>query len=106
MLNPILLTVTALAILISSSMVSRAGSSTKTDNSFNDLRKLLSSAAEIYRPGSEGYINVTTRWSADAKPGLDVVVKVASEEDVQTTVSSLLSLILSEICCWVPTVER
>ncbi|APA15090.1 hypothetical protein sscle_14g098600 [Sclerotinia sclerotiorum 1980 UF-70] len=51
-----------------------------------DLQPLLSSSAEIYYPGSEGYINATTRWDAYTKPGLDVVVKVACEEDVQETI--------------------
>ncbi|KAI9707020.1 MAG: hypothetical protein M1820_004608 [Bogoriella megaspora] len=51
-----------------------------------DLQPLLSKNAAIYYPGSEGYANGTTRWSASIKPGLDVVVKVASEEDVQNTV--------------------
>lgn len=70
-----------LASLISSIAASLAGKLA------NDLQPLLSSAAEIYYPGSVGYTNATTRWSADIKPGLDVIVKVASEEDVQTTVS-------------------
>lgn len=65
-----------------------ARNSTGALNGTNDLQPLLSSAAEIYYPGSVGYINATTRWSADTKPGLDVIVKVATEEDVQATVSS------------------
>ena len=89
MMVPILLTVLSLASLIGSGAASSAKSSPRVGKSFKDLQPLLSSAAEIYRPGSEGYINVTTRWSADTKPGLDVIVKVASEEDVQATVSSL-----------------
>lgn len=54
-----------------------------------ELKPQLSPAAEIYYPGSEGYTNATTRWSADARPGLDVIVKVGSEKDVQATVSPL-----------------
>ena len=70
-----------LASIVSSIAASLAGNLT------TGLRPLLSSAAEIYYPGSVGYTNATTRWSADTKPGLDVIVKVASEEDVQATVS-------------------
>ena len=102
MILPFLLTVFSLTGLISSSAASSAGSSPRVGNSFNDLQPLLSSAAEIYRPGSEGYINVTTRWSADTKPGLDVIVKVASEEDVQATVSSLRRPMLFEPLSRVP----
>lgn len=91
MIVPYLLTVISLGSLLSSSIASRAGNIT------NDLQPLLSSAAEIYYPGSVGYINVTTRWSAAIKPGLDVIIKVASEEDVQATVSSTLVAPISTI---------
>lgn len=57
-----------------------------------DLRPLLSPNAAIYYPGSEGYTNATNRWSADTKPGLEVVVKVADEKDVQATVSSIFPI--------------
>lgn len=103
MIVPFLLTVLSLTGLISSSAASSAGNSPRVDNSFNDLQPLLSSAAKIYRPGTEGYINVTARWSADTKPGLDVIVKVASEEDVKATVSSLSRPMLSEPSSRVPT---
>lgn len=51
-----------------------------------DLQHLLSKEAQIYYPGSVGYKNATTRWASAVRPGLDVVVKVASEADVQQTV--------------------
>ena len=91
MIVTILLTIVTLASLINSGAASQVGSSTNAAKKFNDLQPLLSSAAKIYYPGSEGYTNVTTRWSADTTPGLDVIVKVASEVDVQATVSSLTS---------------
>jgi hypothetical protein len=86
-----LLAVTSLAGLISSSIAFQAGDSS------HDLQPSLSSAAEIYYPGSEGYIDAATRFSADIKPDLDVIVKVASEEDVQATVSPTLVPLLSTI---------
>ena len=97
MIVPTLWTVITLASLISSGAASRAGHSTKSGNKFNGLQPLLSPAAEIYHPGSEGYTNLTNRWSAEITPGLDLVVKVASEEDVKSTVSSVTSLY--EVCC-------
>lgn len=51
------------------------------------LQPQLSNSAEIYYPGSAGYTTATTRWSASIKPGFDAIVKVASEEDIQVTVS-------------------
>lgn len=54
-----------------------------------DLRPLLSQNAAIWYPGSEGFSNATNRWSADTSPGIDVVVSVAAEKDVQATVSSI-----------------
>lgn len=52
-----------------------------------DLRPLLSHKAGIYLPGSTDYADATTRWDAPTQLGLDLVVKVASEADVQHTVS-------------------
>lgn len=56
-------------------------------NLTSDLSPKLSEGAEIYYPGSTAYKTATTRWSASIKPGLDAIVKVASEEDIQATVS-------------------
>ena len=47
----------------------------------------LSPNAQVYLPGSEGFTNATTRWSEASKPGFDVIVKPATEEDVQQTVT-------------------
>lgn len=93
----ILSKVLLLASLISSITASRAGNSAGAWNSISDLQPLLSSAAEIFYPGSVGYTNATTRWSADTKPGLDVIVKVATEEDVQATVGSRSPFMLSHL---------
>lgn len=50
--------------------------------------------AEVYYPGSEQFINASARWSAAQIPQYDMIVKVATEEDVQKTVrsTSLLQL--------------
>lgn len=106
MIVSILLILITLAGLINNSAGSQAGSSTRAGDDFNDLQPQLSSAAEIYHPGSAGYINLTPRWSADITPGLDVIVKVASEKDVQATVSSPPPLMLSESWYRVSTPER
>lgn len=49
----------------------------------------LDPSAEVYYPGSEGFINASLRWSAAQTPQYDLIVKVASEGDVQKTVLSL-----------------
>lgn len=46
----------------------------------------LSKGAEVFLPGSSGYTNATTRWSAAVRPDLDAVVKVRTEEDIQKVV--------------------
>lgn len=91
----ILMTIMTLAGLISNSAGSHAESSTRAGDDFNELQRQLSSAAKIYHPGSAGYINLTARWSADVTPGLDVIVKVASEKDVQATVRSMPPLMFN-----------
>ncbi|KAF2688365.1 FAD-binding domain-containing protein [Lentithecium fluviatile CBS 122367] len=47
---------------------------------------LLSNSAKVYRPGTQGFVDATARWDASTKPGLELVVMVASEIDVQHTV--------------------
>ncbi|KAH8799085.1 hypothetical protein F5884DRAFT_825350 [Xylogone sp. PMI_703] len=64
---------------------SAIASSSTIGNIALDLQPLLSENAQIYYPGSEGYKNATARWASAVKPGIDVVVKVASEQDVQHT---------------------
>ena len=56
------------------------------------LEPQLSNGAQVYIPGSEGYVNATTRWSATIKPGLDIVVRVACEKDVQNVVSKTFAI--------------
>ncbi|KAH8893450.1 FAD-binding domain-containing protein [Thozetella sp. PMI_491] len=50
------------------------------------LGPLLSDNAKIYLPGSSGFVNGTTRWSALDQPTIAAVVKVATEGDVQQTI--------------------
>jgi hypothetical protein len=59
-----------------------------------DLQPLLSDAAEVYLPGSEGFANATFRWSAAIRPEFDVIVKVKTEADVRRTVCRLPHLAL------------
>lgn len=79
----------ATSILRAALLASLAGTiaGSRVGNLTKDLQPLLSKGAQVYYPESDGYTNATTRWSAAIKPGLDVVVKAASEEDVQHTVS-------------------
>ncbi|KAF2471875.1 FAD-binding domain-containing protein [Lindgomyces ingoldianus] len=60
---------------------------TSSTGSINrDLGPLLSQEAQIYLPGSEGFSNATTRWSAAARPDFKAIVKVKTEADVQHTI--------------------
>ncbi|KAI0156018.1 putative FAD-dependent oxygenase [Pestalotiopsis sp. NC0098] len=56
--------------------------------SFNgtDLGARLSAGAILYEPGSSGFINATTRWSAFEAPVVSLVVVPSTEEDVAETV--------------------
>lgn len=56
------------------------------DDNFDSLSSLLSGDAEIYLPGSEGFVNGTASLVAK-KPQLDALVKVATEQDVRNTVA-------------------
>lgn len=51
-----------------------------------ELASLLSKGAEIYLPTSIGFKNATARWNAGTKPGIDIVVKVKTEQDVQNAI--------------------
>ena len=51
------------------------------------LAPLLSPGAAIWLPGTEGYAIATDRWTPKKNPAFDVVVDVATEEDVAHTVS-------------------
>lgn len=61
-----------------------------SDSSFKLLKSSLSQLAEVYLPGSEEFGNATVRWGAGQTPHYDMIVKVATEEDVQETVNKLL----------------
>ena len=74
------------ATLVAGFVITTAASPVASLN--KDLKPLLSPNAAIWYPGSTGYANATNRWSADTNPGLDVVVMVKAEKDVQATVSS------------------
>ena len=80
-IRPFLLLAAFLATLVSADI----------GNLTSGLAHKLSEGAEIYYPGSTAYKTATTRWSASIKPGLDAIVKVASEKDIQATVSSCRS---------------
>ena len=55
------------------------------DPAFSSLSSMLSGDADIYLPGSEGFVNGTASLAAK-KPKLDALVRVVTEEDVQNTV--------------------
>ena len=46
----------------------------------------LDKGAQVYYPGSEEFGNATVRWSAAQTPQYDLVIKVATEGDVQKSV--------------------
>ncbi|ORX97112.1 hypothetical protein BCR34DRAFT_607410 [Clohesyomyces aquaticus] len=50
------------------------------------LNPLLSHEAQIYLPGSEGFVNATTRWGGATTPTFTAIVKVTTETDVQHTI--------------------
>ncbi|KAK8057135.1 FAD-binding domain-containing protein [Apiospora saccharicola] len=50
------------------------------------LRPRLSKEAQIFLPGSGGYVNATLRWSSLFEPGLAVVVAPKTERDIQETI--------------------
>ncbi|KAK5993548.1 FAD-linked oxidoreductase chyH [Cladobotryum mycophilum] len=56
---------------------------------YDDLKKLkerLSSAAEIYLPGSDGFDAATTRWSVLDVPNITIVIVPSVESDVAEAV--------------------
>jgi hypothetical protein len=54
-----------------------------------DLGPRLSSNASIFLPGSSQFADATLRWQEWRDPNITVVVEVATEGDVQETVSRL-----------------
>jgi hypothetical protein len=61
--------------------------SNPSDASLEVFKSSLSELAEVYLPGSEEFANATVRWGAGQTPHYDMIVKVATEEDVQEAVS-------------------
>lgn len=57
------------------------------DDIDRSLRPLLSPKASIWLPGSDGYAQRISRWSPRKNPEFDVVIDVATEEDVGHAVS-------------------
>ena len=53
------------------------------------LAPFLSPSAKIHLPGSNGFGIATDRWITWKNPHLDVVIEVATEEDVANTVRSV-----------------
>jgi hypothetical protein len=49
----------------------------------------LSSNASIFLPGSSEFSDATLRWQEWESPNITIVVEVATENDVQETVSCL-----------------
>ena len=82
MLRKILLTACALPAY----MVTAQSFSNPQNAELDDFASSLSELAEVYYPGSEEFANATIRWGAGQTPHYDMIVKVATEEDVQEAV--------------------
>ncbi|KAK7937279.1 uncharacterized protein PG986_014147 [Apiospora aurea] len=50
------------------------------------LRPRLSKDAQIFLPGSPGYVNATQRWSTLFSPSLSLIVAPRTEHDIQSTI--------------------
>jgi hypothetical protein len=59
----------------------------------------LSRSAMLYFPGSSGFMNATTRWSALAEPKVNVVVVPGTETDVVETASFFFYFYVGEDRC-------
>lgn len=57
-----------------------------TGYKYGDLSKRLSHQAGLHVRGSDGYDELTLRWQSYKKPDFDVVVAVATEQDIIETV--------------------
>ena len=58
----------------------------QNDHVMGELGPRLSPAAAIHLPGSEGFTIATDRWVPWNNPHFDIVVEVATEDDVTETV--------------------
>ncbi|RYP89692.1 hypothetical protein DL770_004180 [Monosporascus sp. CRB-9-2] len=54
-----------------------------------ELSERLSSKAQVYFPGSDGFAPATARWSALSTPEVNVVIVPGVENDVAATLSSV-----------------
>ncbi|CAN9088500.1 unnamed protein product [Alternaria alternata] len=61
-------------------------SSNSSNGALEIFESSLSDLAEVYYPGSEEFANATIRWGAGQTPHYDMIVKVATEEDVQAAI--------------------
>lgn len=61
------------------------GQSGRTDYP-HQLASLLSPTAKVHLPGSAGFEQATDRWVPWKNPHFDIVIEVATEEDVSHTV--------------------
>lgn len=55
-------------------------------NIVDTLVPSLSGNASVYLPGSDGFDEATSRWSQLGAPNITIVVEVATEDDVVSTV--------------------
>ncbi|KAJ5707489.1 FAD-dependent oxygenase [Penicillium malachiteum] len=53
-----------------------------SNSELEDFQKTLSASAKLYFNGSDGFANVTTRWSALEEPTVNVVIVPGTENDV------------------------
>jgi len=80
---------------ISEYSLSRAYFNYNTANIETELGSLLSPNASIIFPASPRFGNATSRWQEYKRPGINIVVEVATETDVQRTVCNFLTRKLS-----------
>lgn len=80
-------------IAYASSLATAISSSSSYVNTQDTFAASLSDAAHVYYSGSAGFANATLRWGAAQTPQYDMVVKVATEADVQEAVGNPLRLI-------------
>lgn len=62
-------------------------------NGIQELAKVLSSNASVLLSGSDGYVVATDRWNRFRPPHFEVIVEVATEDDVSHTVRLSPSLV-------------
>ncbi|EOA88281.1 uncharacterized protein SETTUDRAFT_149812 [Exserohilum turcica Et28A] len=73
-------------IAYASSLATAISSSSSYVNTQDTFAASLSDAAHVYYSGSAGFANATLRWGAAQTPQYDMVVKVATEADVQEAI--------------------